>query len=129
MNGMVNYAGVLKDGESQPHRTFAAHISIRKKTLRNRSSIPILQATLCGLKDIATIERRNEDPDNYIRQNGKKTILLSLEMQPGNNIVEFGKDVDKALAEFPELLSIRYHGGENIRTSEICERLDKQFPA
>jgi hypothetical protein len=29
-----------------------------------------------------------------------KNILLSLEMQPGNNIVDFGKDMDKALDKF-----------------------------
>jgi multidrug efflux pump subunit AcrB len=52
------------------------------------------------LKNIASIERRYDDPDSYIKQNGEKTILLSLEMQPGNNIVEYGKDVDKALATF-----------------------------
>ncbi len=52
------------------------------------------------LKDIATIERRYDNPDNYIKQNGKKTILLSLEMQPGNNIVEFGEEVEEVLTSF-----------------------------
>jgi multidrug efflux pump subunit AcrB len=52
------------------------------------------------LKNIATIERKYDEPDSYIKQNGRKTILLSLEMQPGNNIVQYGKDVDQALANF-----------------------------
>ena len=52
------------------------------------------------LKDIADIERRLGDPDSYIRQNGMKTVLVSLEMQPGNNIVRFGKEVDKILEKF-----------------------------
>ncbi|HSA15997.1 MAG TPA: efflux RND transporter permease subunit, partial [Spirochaetota bacterium] len=35
-----------------------------------------------------------------IRVNGNKSLLLSLEMHYGNNIVNFGKDVDRVLAGF-----------------------------
>jgi multidrug efflux pump subunit AcrB/outer membrane protein TolC len=99
LNGMTNYAGVLKDGEYN----LAVHLPASfesEKDLAQQIVYSDPAGNIVRLKDIATIERRNEDPDNYIMQNGEKTILLSLEMQPGNNIVQFGKDVDKALTTF-----------------------------
>lgn len=49
------------------------------------------------LKDIADIRREYEDPDSYITTNGTKCIVISMEMQPGNNIVKFGKELDAHL--------------------------------
>lgn len=98
-NGMINYAGVLKDGETN----LAVHLPSNfesEKDLADQIVYSDPRGNIVRLKNISTIERRYEDPDNYIRQNGKKTILLSLEMQPGNNIVQYGKDVDLAIATF-----------------------------
>lgn len=52
------------------------------------------------LKDIATIERRYKDPSSIIDYNGNTALILSLEMRPDNNIVAFGKEVDKVLEDF-----------------------------
>lgn len=54
------------------------------------------------IKDIAYVERKYEDPDSYIRNNGNNALLLSLEMQKGNNIVQFGNDVKETLAKFTD---------------------------
>lgn len=99
MNGMVNYAGKLKDGKNN----LAVHLPPNfesEKDLADQIVYSDPGGNVVRLKNIASIERRYEDPDNYIKQNGKKTILLSLEMQPGNNIVEYGREVDKALVTF-----------------------------
>lgn len=56
------------------------------------------------LKDIATVVRGYDTPDSYILNNGKKSIILSLEMREGYNIVEYGKDVDKVLKAFSDTL-------------------------
>lgn len=56
------------------------------------------------LKDIATIERRMKDPTSEVRYNSASAILLNLVMRPDNNIVSFGKDVDRVLAEFSSTL-------------------------
>jgi multidrug efflux pump subunit AcrB/outer membrane protein TolC len=101
LNGMVNYAGVLKNGEYNLGVHLPASFE-SEKDLAEQIVYSDPAGNVVRLKDIASIERRNEDPDNYILQNGAKTILLSLEMQPGNNIVQFGKDVDLALANFQE---------------------------
>ncbi len=56
------------------------------------------------LKDVARVVREYPDPDSYIKNNGKKCVLLSMEMRTGNNIVQFGKDVDKVLESYQKEL-------------------------
>ncbi|WP_174395944.1 efflux RND transporter permease subunit [Flectobacillus major] len=62
------------------------------------------------LKDVANIERRYEEESSYIRIGNDKVMLISTEMQPGNNIVAFGDKVDEKLQElqktFPEDIKI-----------------------
>lgn len=63
------------------------------------------------LKDVARIVREYPEPDSYITNNGKKAIILSMEMREGHNIVRYGKEVDEVLRAFerdlPESVSIR----------------------
>ena len=54
------------------------------------------------VKDVARVVREYDDPDSYIRNNGHRCVLLSLEMQSGNNIVEYGREVDEVLHAFIE---------------------------
>ena len=54
------------------------------------------------VKDLARVVREYDDPDSYIRNNGHRCVLLSLEMQAGNNIVEYGREVDEVLHAFIE---------------------------
>jgi len=98
-NGMINYAGVLKDGKTN----LAVHLPPNfesEKDLAEQIVYSDPNGNVVRLKSIANIERRYEDPESYIRNNGRKSILLSVEMQPGNNIVEYGEDVDKAIQSF-----------------------------
>ncbi len=59
---------------------------------------------LIRLKDIARIVREYPKPTSYITNNGSKSILLSIEMLEGNNIVQYGKEVKKVLDDFEEEL-------------------------
>jgi multidrug efflux pump len=56
------------------------------------------------LHDIASIKRRYVEPDSYIQFNGKNTVIVSMEMNPGNNIVAFGEEVEKVLDEMQQIL-------------------------
>ncbi|MGV8094406.1 MAG: efflux RND transporter permease subunit [Mangrovibacterium sp.] len=62
------------------------------------------------LKDVARIVREYPDPDSYITNNGHQCLLISMEMLEGNNIVEYGREVDEVLQQFqselPEGVSI-----------------------
>ena len=44
------------------------------------------------LKDVARIVKEYPHADSYITNNGKKCILLSVEMKKGQNIVKMGED-------------------------------------
>lgn len=50
--------------------------------------------------DVATIRREYDTSEKYIENNGNPSLILSLEMTPGNNIVDYGRQVDKVLADF-----------------------------
>lgn len=52
------------------------------------------------LKDIARVVKEYPHADSYIKNNGTKCILLSIEMKKGKNIVKMGEDVNKVLEEF-----------------------------
>jgi multidrug efflux pump subunit AcrB/outer membrane protein TolC len=54
--------------------------------------------------DLANVDRVYKDPTQYARSRGERAILLSVEMQEGNNIVDFGKEVHAALDRLRPLL-------------------------
>lgn len=56
--------------------------------------------TVVRLKDVARVVREYPHADSYITNNGKKCILLSVEMKKGKNIVQMGRDVNSAIDEF-----------------------------
>lgn len=96
--GTVNYSGSLDNG----NLSMPLHLPPRyqsEKDLANQIIYADPQGNLIRLKDVARIERRYKTPDSFIKYQGTKSLLLSLEMQPGNNIVQFGEAVDKALAK------------------------------
>ena len=80
-----------------------------------------LTGSVLRLKDVATVERRLPEPAQFIRSynsgseasryNVPNSLLISMEMEPGNNIVAFGETVqnvlDEASLQFPP--DIRLH--------------------
>jgi multidrug efflux pump subunit AcrB len=97
--GTVNYAGELDNGKRImpihiPSR-YASEIDVAEQIIYSDPRGDIVR-----LKDVARVVREYKDPDSYIRVNGKKSIIISLEMQRGNNIVAFGKEVDNVVKDF-----------------------------
>lgn len=114
VNGMTSYAGNLDDGITVMPIHFPSSFE-SEKDLAEQIVYADPNGNLVRLKNIASIERKYDKPENFIRQNGKKTILLSLEMQPGNNIVEYGKAVNNALDKFKK------HCPKGIEVATISE--------
>ncbi|MGL5273549.1 MAG: efflux RND transporter permease subunit, partial [Phocaeicola sp.] len=56
------------------------------------------------LKDVAKVVREYPTPDSYIQQAEQRALLLSMEMKHGENIVAYGREVDKVLTKFQEQL-------------------------
>ncbi len=94
---------------SVDNKNFVApiHVSETYKTERDVAE-QIIYSDPTGhvirLKDVARVVREYPDPDSYIKNNGKKCILLSMEMRTGNNIVQFGKDVNEVLESYQKEL-------------------------
>lgn len=59
-----------------------------------------LNGNALKLKDVATVERRLSKAENFVSYNGHDCLILSVEMRPDNNIVAFGRSVDRVLSEF-----------------------------
>ncbi len=114
VNGMMSYAGKLDDGTTVMPIHFPSSFE-SEKDLAEQIVYSDPSGNVVRLKNIATIERKYDKPENFIRQNEKKTILLSLEMQPGNNIVEYGKDVNNAMDKFKK------HCPKGIEVATISE--------
>lgn len=56
------------------------------------------------LKDVARVVREYPEPESYISNNGKKCVMLSVEMKKGQNIVKMGEDINEVLTEFQKTL-------------------------
>jgi len=98
-DGTVSYAGDLDNGEL----ILPVHLPPRYENmedLRQQIVYADPNGNIIRLKDIATIERKYKKPDSYIKYNGDKAVVISLEMQNGNNIVDFGDEVDEVLNKF-----------------------------
>ena len=73
------------------------------------------------LKDIARIVREYKEPTDYIVHNGKRSLILSLEMREGENIVEYGEEVDEVLKEFQASLPDEMHVSRIVDQPELVE--------
>ena len=62
------------------------------------------QGNIVRLKDVARVVREYPAPDSYITNNGRKCLLLSVEMKKGQNIVAMGDEINKVLDEFQQEL-------------------------
>ncbi len=96
--GLRTAGGSLEneDGEAQVHVTipYQSEYEIGEQIVYADPTGNVVR-----LRDIATIERRYAKPKNYIKYNGNSTVLISMEMAPGNNIVAFGKKVEKEISQ------------------------------
>lgn len=52
------------------------------------------------VRDLARVVREYEPLSSRIEQDGHPCLLLSMEMTPGNNVVQYGKEIDKVLQAF-----------------------------
>jgi multidrug efflux pump subunit AcrB/outer membrane protein TolC len=83
------------------------------------------------LGDLATVQRTYKDPTEYARIGGEPTILLSVEMHEGNNIVEFGKTLRETLARvqttLPPDVQLEYVADQPRVVSERINDFFREF--
>lgn len=56
------------------------------------------------LRDFADVERRYQDPTFLTRYNGEPSVMISVEMQRGKNIVELGEQISQAMTRLRAVL-------------------------
>lgn len=92
----ISYSGEIKSQVSDaPIHTKDQYTS--EEQIAMQQVYVSAQGQVVRVKDIAKVERRFEEPDSFIRINGQKVVMLSVEMQDGYNIVDFGKKVGEKL--------------------------------
>lgn len=96
--GLTSYAGDMKNKEvAIPiylNTTYETEQNIANQIVRGDE-----QGNILRIKDIANIVREYPDPDSYIENNGKKCLLMSVEMEAGNDVTQFGKELNSILTE------------------------------
>ena len=100
---MVHYAGAVPTEHGKPPiqstGAFQTEEQIRHVMVDvTRTGQPVY------IGDFADVRRVYKDPTQYGRSRGERAILLSVEMQEGNNIVDFGNELHASLDSLRPLL-------------------------
>ena len=101
--GLLSVAGTVNTGEEE----VLLHVTNPYKSEYELSEQVVYTSPLghaVRLRDVARIERRYADPSSYITKDGRRALVLSIEMRQGNNIVKFGRQVDNVLNDFRRAL-------------------------
>lgn len=101
--GRINYSGDIKSEDIE----MPIKVSARYKTIEDVGEQIIYSGqdgSMVRLKDVATIKRETKELESYITNNGTKSIILSIEMLPGNNIVAFGEEVNQIIENYQKSL-------------------------
>ncbi|MBR5747392.1 MAG: efflux RND transporter permease subunit [Prevotella sp.] len=98
--GLTTMSGSISDNDQQ----IPIHIEPTENSEDEIANQIIFSDPVIGkvvrVRDVSRVVREYDSSESYIEQDGHPCVLLSLEMTPGNNIVFYGKDVDKVLDEF-----------------------------
>lgn len=101
--GFTTLSGRLKNKEY----TSPIYVARSMNSLRDVQEMIVFAdpaGNIVRLKDVARVVREYPDPDSYITNNGKRCLLLSVEMKKGKNIVKMGEDVEAEMAKFEKTL-------------------------
>ena len=100
--GITTMSGDIHDDDQQ----VPIHIEVTEHSEEEIANQIIFSDPVTGkvarVRDVAKVVREYDSPSSRIEQDGHPCVLLSMEMIAGNNVVLYGKDVDKVLQDFRE---------------------------
>lgn len=99
--GMTTMAGSISGTEKDVPIHVAPTVSSEQE-IENQIIYTDAQNHVVRVKDVATVKREYDRTESYIEYNGHPCVLLSLEMMEGNNIVQYGEDVQQVLDDYVE---------------------------
>ena len=98
--GLTTMSGSINNSRQQ----MPIHLEPTQQSEEEIASLIIFTDPQTGkvvrVRDVARVVREYDTSGGYIEQDGHPCVLLSLEMTPGNNIVHYGRDVDRVLSDF-----------------------------
>ena len=98
--GITTMSGSISDDDQQ----IPIHIEAMENSEEEIANQIIYSDAATGkvvrVRDIARVKREYEPLASRIEQNGHPCMLISMEMTPGNNVIQYGDAVDKVLDEF-----------------------------
>ena len=98
--GLTTMSGSIADSD----QVTPIHVEPMENSVEEVANLIIYNDAVSGktvrVRDIARVVREYDLSESYIEQDGHPCVLLSLEMVPGNNIVQYGEDVDKVLNDY-----------------------------
>ena len=115
--GITTMSGNISDDDQQ----IPIHVEAMENSEEEIANLIIFSDPTTGkvarVRDVAVVKREYEPMSSRIEQDGHPCLLLSMEMTPGNNVVQYGKEVDQVLDAFrtSEL-------PENVKVTRIADK-------
>ncbi len=118
------------------------HVTIPYGNIYELSELVIFADPVTGqtlrLRDVATIQPRYQESKPYIRYNdqdlvadgqtgGNRCLMLSIEMRPGNNVVDFGNKVEKIIKEYEATITPDIHIHRITDQPKVVDRSVRSF--
>jgi len=98
--GITTMSGSISDDDQQ----IPIHVEAMENSEAEIANQIIFSDPMTGkvvrVRDVATVKREYDSMSSRIEQDGNPCVLLSMEMTPGNNVVQYGREVDKVLETF-----------------------------
>lgn len=99
---IVTTAGWISDDDQQ----IPIHVESLENSVEQIANQIIFSDPVTGkvarVRDVARVVREYDNESSFINLNGHPCVLLSMEMTPGHNVIQYGREVDKVLNDFRE---------------------------
>ncbi len=100
--GITTLSGGISDADQQ----IPIHVAATENSEEEIADQIIFSDPVTGkvtrVRDVARVVREYDTSNSRIEYDGRPCILLSMEMTHGNNVVQYGEQVDKVLDDFRE---------------------------
>ena len=100
--GITTLSGGIDDDDQQ----IPIHVEAQENGVEEIANQIIFSDPVTGkvarVRDVARVVREYEPMSSRIEQDGHPCVVLSMEMTPGNNVVQYGGEVDKVLDHYRE---------------------------
>ena len=97
--GFVTTGGTVYEGD-QKMPVYVSHSLNTVRDVQNQIVYSDPQGNVVRLRDVAEVKRQYPKRESYVTFNGKKCIVLSIEMKNGENLVKMGEEIDEVLQDF-----------------------------